>query len=63
METGPLLRLAFHRPWRPTEGWWRSIAALLGVGIEVPDHTPFSRRSVGLLLDTELSPHTGRSMW
>src|SRR4051812_14938569 len=52
IETGHLLRLAFGRPWRQTEGLLRSIATLLGVGIEIPDHTTFSRRSAGLLLAT-----------
>jgi hypothetical protein len=37
IETGHLLRLAFGRPWRQTEGLLRSLAALLGVGIGVPD--------------------------
>jgi hypothetical protein len=48
LETGPVLRLAFGRPWRQTEGLLRSIAALLGVCLAVPDHTTFSRRSPGL---------------
>ena len=33
IETGHLLRLAFGRPWRRTEGLLRSLATLLGVGI------------------------------
>jgi Transposase DDE domain len=53
IETGHLLRLAFHQPWRQTEGLLRSIGSLLGVGIEIPDHTTFSRRSLGLSLVTE----------
>src|SRR4051795_5932682 len=56
IETGPLLRLAFGRPWRQTEGLLRSITALLGVSLAVPDHTTFSRRSVGLSLATPLPP-------
>ncbi len=48
--TGHLLRLAFGRPWRQTEGLLRSIATLLGVSLAVPDHTTFSRRRVGLSL-------------
>jgi hypothetical protein len=52
IETGHLLRLAFGRPWRPTEGLLRSIAALLKVSLAVPDHTTFSRRSPGLSLAT-----------
>ena len=50
IETGHLLRLAFGRPWRQTEGLLRSLATLLGLGIGVPDHTTFSRRSPGLAL-------------
>src|SRR3712207_949575 len=57
IETGHLLRLAFGRPWRQTEGLLRSLTALLGaeVGVPdhtvgVPDHTTFSRRSPGLAL-------------
>src|SRR3712207_1339571 len=48
IETGHLLRLAFGRPWRQTEGLLRSLATLLGVGIGIADHTNFSRRSPGL---------------
>jgi len=52
METGHLLRLAFGQPWRQTEGLLRSIATLLHVSLAVPDHTTFSRRSIGLSLAT-----------
>src|SRR3954447_4112955 len=48
IETGPLLRWAFGRPWRQTEGLLRSVVTLLGVGLAIPDHTTFSRRSIGL---------------
>jgi len=48
IETGHLLRLAFGRPWRQTEGLLRSLTTLLGVRAGVPDHTTFSRRSPGL---------------
>jgi hypothetical protein len=56
METGPLLRMAFGRPWRQTEGLLRSILTLLGVSLTVPDHTTFSRRSTGLSLPTLRTP-------
>jgi Transposase DDE domain len=56
IETGHLLRLAFGRPWRPTEGLLRSVMTLLGVSLAVPDHTTFSRRSSGLSLPTSLTP-------
>ncbi len=55
IETGHLLRLAFGRPWRQTEGLLRSITALLGIDVGVPDHTTFSRRSPGLALATALA--------
>ncbi len=55
IETGHLLRLAFGRPWRQTEGLLRSLTALLGAEVGVPDHTTFSRRSPGLSLATSLA--------
>src|ERR671912_1732855 len=55
IETGHLLRLAFGRPWRQTEGLLRSLAALLGVDLGVPDHTTFARRSPGLSLAQPLA--------
>ena len=54
MEIGPLLRAAFGRPWRQTEGLLRSITTLLGVSLEIPDHATFSRRSIGVSLTTTL---------
>src|SRR4051795_9635741 len=56
IETGHLLRMAFGRPWRQTEGLLRSIMTLLGVSLTVPDHTTFSRRSTGLSLPMLLTP-------
>src|SRR5918997_5000900 len=41
IQTRHLLRLAFGRPWRQTEGLLRSLTALLGVSVGVPDHTTF----------------------
>ena len=55
IETGHLLRLAFGRPWRQTEGLLRSLAALLGLELGIPDHTTFSRRSPGLVLAKSLA--------
>src|SRR3712207_472710 len=55
IETGHLLRLAFGRPWRQTEGLLRSLATLLGLEIGVPDHTTFSQRSPGLALAGSLA--------
>jgi Transposase DDE domain len=56
IETGHLLRLAFGRPWRQTEGLLRSIVTLLGVSLAIPDHTTFSRRSASLSLPTSRTP-------
>ena len=55
IETGHLLRLAFGRPWRQTEGLLRSLATLLGLDLGVPYHTTFSRRSPGLSLASSLA--------
>src|SRR3954463_5452653 len=55
IETGHLLRLAFGRPWRQTEGLLRSLATLLGLSLGIPDHTTFSRRSSGLALASALA--------
>lgn len=55
IETGHLLRLAFGRPWRQTEGLLRSVTALLGVEVGIPDHTTFSRRRPGLPLADALA--------
>src|SRR5215213_6056390 len=55
IETGHLLRLAFGRLWRQTEGLLRSLATLLGLEIGIPDHTTFSRRSPGLALASALA--------
>src|SRR5215208_1750295 len=55
IEIGPLLRLAFGRPWRQTEGLLRSFSSLLGLDIGIPDHTTFSRRSPGLALASSLA--------
>src|SRR3712207_3657261 len=55
IETGHLLRLAFGRPWRQTEGLLRSVTALLRVEVGIPDHTTFSRRSPGLALASSLA--------
>src|SRR3954464_12718840 len=55
IETGHLLRLAFGRPWRQTEGLLRSLTALLDLELGIPDHTTFSRRSPGLMLAKSLA--------
>jgi hypothetical protein len=40
IETGHLLRLAFGRPWRQTEGLLRSLATLLGWASACPTTPP-----------------------
>ena len=50
IETCLTLGLVFHQPLRQTQGLMRSIAALLGVAIAVPDFSTLSRRGEGLTL-------------
>ena len=59
IETGVMLRLAFARPWRQTEGLLRSVTTLLGLSLDVPDHTTLSRRSAALSLVTALAVPAG----
>ena len=59
IETGVMVRLAFGRPWRQTEGLLRSVTTLLGLEVDVPDHTTLSRRSAALSLATALSRAKG----
>ena len=48
IETALTLRLVFHLPLRQLEGFLGSLFRLLGVSLEVPDHTTLSRRSARL---------------
>ena len=59
VETGLMLRLAFGRPWRQTEGMLASILRLLGLDLPVPDHTTFSRRSADLTVAKAVRTATG----
>ena len=45
IETALTLRLVFRLPLRQTEGFLRSILALLSTELDTPDHTTLSRRS------------------
>lgn len=54
-----MLRLAFGRPWRQTEGLLRSIVQILGLELPVPDYTTLARRSARLSLATELVKPNG----
>ncbi len=53
IETALTLRLVFHMPLRQTEGFLSSIFEMMGVDLEVPDHTTLSRR--GQCLEVALS--------
>jgi transposase len=59
IEAGLMLRLAFGRPWRQTEGLLGSLMPLLGLTLPVPDHTTFSRRSADLEVAAALSRTDG----
>ena len=50
IETALTIRSLFHQPLRQTEALdpLRSIADMLDVDIDIPDHTTLSRRGVGL---------------
>ncbi len=51
IETALVLRLVFHLPLRQTEGFVRSLFALMDVALAVPDHTTLSRRGHRLRVD------------
>ncbi len=59
IEAGLMLRLAFGRPWRLTEGLLGSLMRLLGLELPVPDHTTFSRRSAKLEVASALAATGG----
>jgi len=59
VETAVMLRLAFGRPGRQTEGLLRSVAGLLGLELGVPDYTTLSRRSAALSLAAALAKAEG----
>jgi transposase len=59
IETGLMLRLAFGRPWRQTEGLLGSLMRLLGLELPVPDHTTFSRHSANLEVASALARTDG----
>jgi hypothetical protein len=59
IEAGLMLRLAFGRPWRQTEGLLGSLMRLLGLDLPVPDHTTFSRRGADLEVARALAKADG----
>jgi len=55
------LRLLLRLPWRQTEGLMQSVIDLMGLELEVPDHTTLSRRSRDLATELPCQP-TSRSV-
>lgn len=60
IETALTLRLVFRLPLRQTEGFVRSILALLRRDLEAPDHTTLSRRARQLEVALRRVPAGGR---
>lgn len=54
-----MLRPAFGRPWRQTEGLLGSLMRLLDLDMPVPDHTTFSRRRANLEVASALARADG----
>ena len=68
IETGMMLRLAFHLALRQTEGLMASIFDLLGVPLSTPDHSTLSRRarkmeSISKILSCEVKHFWRRGIW
>ena len=61
IETALTLRLVFSLPLRQTEGFLRSLFAMMGLGLSVPDHTTLSRRGRHLDVKLRRAP-TGEGM-
>jgi hypothetical protein len=51
VQTALHLRLLLGLPWRKTEGLLRSLVELVGLDLDVPDHTTLSRRAKHLATD------------
>ena len=56
IETALTLRLVFRLPLRQTEGFVRSILALLQADLDAPDHTTLSRRAQQLSVELNCVP-------
>ena len=48
IETALTVQLLFHLPLRQAEGFLRSLFELMGLGLDVPDHTTLSRKGSSL---------------
>ncbi len=59
IQTALTLRLLFRLPLRQTEGFLRSLLELIGVDLDVPDHTTLSRRAQRLDLHLDCPPSRG----
>jgi hypothetical protein len=59
IETALTLRLVYHLPLRQTEGFVASIFDLMGLHLDVPDHTTLSRRSKTLKIKLKANCHIG----
>ena len=59
IETTLTLRLVFRLPLRQTEGFVRSVLALMRADLDAPDHTTLSRRSQQLDVQLHGIPATG----
>ena len=59
IETALTLRLVFRLPLRQTEGFVRSVLALMRVDLDAPDHTTLSRRSQRLKVTLRRVPACG----
>ena len=59
IETALSLRLVFRLPLRQTEGFLRSVLALMRADLDAPDHTTLSRRSQDLSVEFHRVPANG----
>jgi len=57
--TALTLRTVFHLPLRQTEGFLESLIQLMGLELDVPDHTTLSRRSRELEVPEVAKHHSG----
>ncbi len=56
VQTALHLRLLLRLPWRQTEGLLQSLMDLMGLALDVPDHTTLSRRSRDLAVGLPCPP-------
>ena len=56
IETALIFRKLFHLPLRQTEGFVQSLLGMMGLPLNAPDHTTFSRRQKGLAVNLPVHP-------